>query len=686
MNGAGQIPFSYDEAFQRNVGWVTEWEQQVLAGKKVAIAGMGGVGGLHLLTLTRLGIGAFHIADLDRFEIANFNRQVGATLSTLGKPKVDVLADMARDINPQVNITCWPGGVQREDIGAFLDGVDLFIDGLDFFVLDIRAKVFARCRELGIPAITAAPIGFSAGFLVFTPDGMTFEDYFRLEGRTPEEQYLNFFLGLVPKALQRTYLVDPSRLDLAAQRGPSSTIGCQLCASVAGAEAIKILLGRGRVRAAPWYHQFDAYRGKFVVGKLRWGNRSPLQRLKAAAVSRRMTASPDKRGAPEPPRPLSQVEHILDLARWAPSGDNNQPWRFEVRDDRTVIVHVRDQSHDDVYDYAGGQPTLLSTGMLLETIAIAASGQGRRASWRHADTTGADHHRIEVQLEPATDVAASPLLPFIRLRTVDRRPYRRKPLTTVQKQALAASLGDELEVSWFESSQERRKMAALNGRATDIRLRIPEAFTVHRRIIDWERGRSPTGIPAGALGLDRMTLGFMRWAMKDWARMRKVNRMPGATIGARLQMDYLPGINCAAHFVLSPRAALPEGTERVPVLLRHGQAIQRFWLTATALGLAMQPWLAPLCFAHYGREGAVFTDDASIRAKAAALADALDGAVPGAGADVLFAGRLGSPTSAHVAPRSVRKPLDALLVRTETGVAVSASTPDASDATAPEQH
>ena len=47
--------FSYDEAFSRNIGWVTEAEQQALRGKRVAIAGLGGVGGVHFLTLARLG-------------------------------------------------------------------------------------------------------------------------------------------------------------------------------------------------------------------------------------------------------------------------------------------------------------------------------------------------------------------------------------------------------------------------------------------------------------------------------------------------------------------------------------------------------------------------------------------------------------------------------------------------------
>src|SRR5882757_5331156 len=70
-------PFTFLAAFDRNLGWLADWEQLALRGKRVAVAGMGGVGGFHFLTLARLGVGAFSIADLDHFEIANFNRQVG---------------------------------------------------------------------------------------------------------------------------------------------------------------------------------------------------------------------------------------------------------------------------------------------------------------------------------------------------------------------------------------------------------------------------------------------------------------------------------------------------------------------------------------------------------------------------------------------------------------------------------
>ena len=642
---------------------MTEWEQSRLRGKRVAIAGMGGVGGVHLLTLTRLGIGAFSIADFDRFDIVNFNRQVGAAMSTLGQPKVEVMARMARDINPELDLRIFPDGIDDSNIDAFLDGVDLFVDGFDFFVLDVRAKVFARCAEKGIPAITAAPLGMGTAWLVFKPGGMTFEEYFRLSGLPQDKQYVNFFMGLVPKGLQRTYLMDPTRMDLEGKAGPSSVTACQLCAGVTGIEAVKILLGRGEVKAAPWYHQFDAYRGKLVSGRLPRGNAGFLQRIKLkaaykgfAALSRNAARPPARDTGPE-------IEQILDLARWAPSGDNTQPWRFRIEGEDRVTVFLRDQADDDVYDYDNGRPSLLSAGMLLETMRIAASRHGRMLWWHYAGADG-HTHRIEVELAKAPGLQPDPLLPTVHLRSVDRRPYQRTPLTDEQKRRLVAALGDELEMIWHESREERWRASKINGLATDIRLRIPEAFKVHQRIIDWGRSRSPTGIPAGAIGLDNMTLRIMRWALADWRRADRMNRMPGGTFMARLQMDYLPGINSAAHFTIRWRdggRALADSREET--LLRAGQALQRFWLTATELGLSMQPAMAAIIFGHYGRLDIPFTVDPAMRKQAGVLARKLAEATPGAPEALVFRGRIGVPSSRKVGPRSVRRPLEELLIQ-----------------------
>jgi tRNA A37 threonylcarbamoyladenosine dehydratase len=198
--------FHYDAAFERNLGWLTEAEQLTLRGKKVAIAGLGGVGGVHLTTLARFGVGAFHIADFDHFSLANFNRQIGATMQTIGRPKIEVLEEMALAINPELKITRFDQGVTAENLEAFLAGVDVFVDGFDFFVMDIRRRVYARCHELGIPSVCAGPIGMSAGLLAFDPAGMSFEEYFRMEGRSEDEHYLRCLIGLVPKSLNRCRL------------------------------------------------------------------------------------------------------------------------------------------------------------------------------------------------------------------------------------------------------------------------------------------------------------------------------------------------------------------------------------------------------------------------------------------------------------------------------------------------
>jgi hypothetical protein len=91
--------------------------------------GQCGVGGVYLLTLARLGIGAFSIAEFDTYALANFNRQIGATVSSLNRPKVDVMLEMARDINPQLDVRVFRDGLNAENIGDFLDGGDVYVDG-----------------------------------------------------------------------------------------------------------------------------------------------------------------------------------------------------------------------------------------------------------------------------------------------------------------------------------------------------------------------------------------------------------------------------------------------------------------------------------------------------------------------------------------------------------------------------
>jgi molybdopterin/thiamine biosynthesis adenylyltransferase len=291
--GPSAMPaFSYEEAFSRNLGWVTEAEQSRLRQTRVCIAGLGGVGGVYLLSLARLGIGAFSIADFDTYALANFNRQAGAMMSTLHQSKLEVMLAMARDINPELDVRVFEQGLNTQNMAEFLADGAAYLDGLDFFALDVRREVFARCATLGMPATTVAPLGMGAALLNFVPGGMGFETYFQLEGRSADEQALRFLVGLSPAMLQMRYLVDRSRVDLAARRGPSTIIGVQLCSGIAAAQVLKLVLRRGPVVAAPHGLHFDAFRNRLTRTWRPGGNHHPLQRLLLRLARRSLRTRP----------------------------------------------------------------------------------------------------------------------------------------------------------------------------------------------------------------------------------------------------------------------------------------------------------------------------------------------------------------------------------------------------------
>lgn len=96
--------FDYLEFTKRNIGFVTQDEQQLLRGTSIFICGVGGMGGAAFMGLARAGIGRFVIADVDEFEVSNLNRQVFANAQTIGKSKADSAAAAVGEINPEVEI------------------------------------------------------------------------------------------------------------------------------------------------------------------------------------------------------------------------------------------------------------------------------------------------------------------------------------------------------------------------------------------------------------------------------------------------------------------------------------------------------------------------------------------------------------------------------------------------------
>ncbi|MEH6567746.1 MAG: ThiF family adenylyltransferase [Halioglobus sp.] len=655
------MDFDYHEAFSRNLGWVTEAEQEVLRNKRIAIAGLGGVGGSHLLTLTRLGIGAFSLSDFDQFELPNFNRQAGAGVSHIGEPKLDVMTKLALDVNPGLDLRQYPAGVNPGNIDEFLDGVDLYVDSLDFFALEVRSDVFAACYEKGIPAITAAPLGMGSALLCFMPGKMSFEDYFLLRGHSEEEQALRFMLGLAPAPQHMSYLVDDSRIDFNAKKGPSTPMACEICAGFAGTYAMKILLNRGKVVAAPRGIHFDAYRNKLATTWRPGGNANPLQRLGLRIARKRVMAKPVVAVVADRAPLKRPVERILDLARWAPSGDNDQPWKFEIVDDNHIVIHARDTRDWCVYDL-DGTSSQIAVGALLETLKIAASGEGMRAKVNRRSDSPEETPLIDVTLVEDEGVAPDELLGFIKARVTQRKAFSNRELAQSQKQALERAVGEDHRVIWIEGKASRWQMAKLLFHNAHIRLTTPEAYEVHKQNIEWGVQFSEDRIPEEAVGMDLPTRKIMRWALHSWQRVQLLNRFAAGTWLPRLQMDLLTGLGCAAHFVIVSQKPL----DTIDDYICGGRAMQRFWLEATRQGLQFQPEMTPLIFSRYVAQSVKFTTVVAEQELASRLAGELSAILgPEAGPlQRVYMGRVGfgpRPVS-----RSIRPPLEKLLVQTDS--------------------
>ncbi|MDF3822231.1 ThiF family adenylyltransferase [Leptospira sp. 96542] len=144
--------FSYAEFTQRNIGFVTEHQQQELKKSRVFVCGAGGMGGACLQSLVRAGVGAVAVADFDTFEVSNMNRQVFANMHTVGKGKLEATVANLKEINPELTIE--PLGQEWVDqLDDLLTRYKIVVNGMD----DVAAGIvlYRKAREHGATVIDA---------------------------------------------------------------------------------------------------------------------------------------------------------------------------------------------------------------------------------------------------------------------------------------------------------------------------------------------------------------------------------------------------------------------------------------------------------------------------------------------------------------------------------------------------
>lgn len=276
-----------------------------------------------------------------------------------------------------------------------------------------------------------------------------------------------------------------------------------------------------------------------------------------------------------------RYQEILEEAVRAPSGDNCQPWRFEVAEDAIRIFNVpeRDTSLFNHRQLA----SCVAHGALLENLRIAASARGYEVAVTIFPDPSTSNLLAVARLS-SREPREEPLQPFIAKRCTNRRPYDGTPLSPEARQALMASVGNDLQGSLFLTANDRDKAALADVIALNDRL-VFENPDLHAFLFEHVRW-TPQEAEETRDGLDLRTLELsfpdtmMFPLLKNWSLVKFLSNFGVSKIiagNARKQ-----ALSAAAIGIITVPAGTPSD------FINAGMVLERVWLEATRQGLSFQ--------------------------------------------------------------------------------------------------
>jgi tRNA A37 threonylcarbamoyladenosine dehydratase len=266
----------YQESFTRNIGVFTEAEQAQLRNSTVAVAGVGGIGGLLVERLIRMGVGNIKITDLGTFDRSNLNRQLGSSMNTLGRYKTEVVYQYMKEINPEANIYYDNNGITSQAAAIqFVDGSDLVIDEMDYAAWKESIYLQRAARKIGTYYIFSGAIGFGSLLVNFDPRDITLEEYDNISLNEDLEKLVKSsvpferILPVVPSYVTDAMSMEMLQEIIAGQRlVPTCSVGVGLASVLTAGNAINILLKRKEIVKAPQYIYIDLLDQKFITGSI----------------------------------------------------------------------------------------------------------------------------------------------------------------------------------------------------------------------------------------------------------------------------------------------------------------------------------------------------------------------------------------------------------------------------------
>ncbi len=631
----------------RNHHKITLDEQSRLRTLRVGLVGVSaGHAIAHALAMEGL-IGEIRLADFDVIDLSNLNR-IPASVLDLGVNKAVVAARRIAEIDPYVRVVAVPEGVTPENLGAFLDGLDLVIEECDS--LDVKFLVREAARERGVPVIMET-----------SDRGVLDVERYDLE---PARPIFHGLLGAMDSATlaglslaeKGPYLLRLVGAGEASARGAVSLL--EVGTTLTGWPQLgsEITLGAATVAAAVRRLGTGA---TLASGRVRFDVEEILDGLAPVDVrDERLEGLVEP--APEDP-PLvagDPVEMVVDAARRAPSGGNVQPWRFEASGDeiRFYLLPERTSKMDVAH-----RGSYLGIGAAILNARVAAASLQRVGTVQLFPSSRVSDHVATLTLGAGLDADLARYHPYIASRSANRRIGEPTPvpLSVLQRWARSVSReGARLHV--LAERDEIAEGAHLLAESDRLRFLIPD---VHQQMLHELRWPGlddlDEGLDVRALEMDETALGALDLLGRPDVMALLERWGGGQALGTRTRVAV--ATSSALVAIVVPRA-------EPAWYVRAGMALERLWLNVERDGLAAQPVSPIFLYVTNERElrelgGERHVRDLSDLARAfSELWDLADGEVVAMVMRVFDA----PPPRVH----SVRRSIDEVLSRDETSTSV----------------
>jgi len=587
----------------RNQYKITKQERDILNKKKIGIIGLS-VGQSIALTLAmERGFGELRLADFDVLELSNLNR-IRTGLHNMGVPKVVIAAREIAEIDPYLNVTCFFEGLVESTMDDFFlknGKLDILVDECDG--LDIKILSRYKARELKIPVI------------MDTSDrGMLDVERFDLEPDRPllhgtveniNPQNIKSLSNeeKIPVILQMLGIENVSLRAKASMVEVEQTINTwpQLASSVAlggavGADVCRRILLDQFHESGRYYIDLEEFikDTKATTDPHTSGERAnPFQPLSPAemknlAVNTRLAGnghfiSPDR----------EMISDLVSAACAAPSTGNDQPWKW-LYDNETLYLY-----HDEFRSFSFGDfnnmASFISFGAAYENLYLQAINRGVEPQLEFMPNPPGKKLVAAIRFTTLTDDTSlallKPLQTGIKKRHTNRNPAAKTEISASaldQLTALAQSIPGA-KVGWFKNAADLDALAEIIGACDRIRLLNKEGhhdFVHHEmRWTSEEAEKTKDGIDIKTLGLSNSQLAALG-VIKSEHVVSTINELGG---GKALDMLAKRTVAAASALCLITMPAYnPEN------FFNGGRAMERLWLGATNLHIAVHPLISPL--------------------------------------------------------------------------------------------